>query len=729
MNLPTTKQILQVAVPTPLRKSFDYLLPENCNIEALTPGIRVQVPFGKRSLVGILLGTKNSSATPQEQLKQAESLLDEQPILGTQLLELCRWSAAYYQHPIGEVIAAALPKHLRSGRDLPSNGWRLTRRGLGLPPGAMKRAAKRAKALEHLQSGAVDDRLFVEQEISKTVLRELSKLELIERCAVTSRQKFDVQISGAPALSKEQADAIDGLELGSFSAHLLDGITGSGKTEVYLQLIARTLARGEQALVLVPEIGLTPQTLERFEKRFDAPIVALHSGIADGERLERWQRGRLGNAAIVIGTRSAVFAPLAKLGLIVVDEEHDGSYKQQDGFRYSARDIAVKRAQLEDCPVLLGSATPSLESVSNCQRGRYVHHRLSERQGGGALPILQTIDLRGQTLQSGISDSLMLELQETIRSGKQALLFLNRRGYAPTLQCHDCGWIAGCQHCDTRLTVHLQRRQLLCHHCGFRRKLMSACDECGSRALLAKGLGTEQLDAFLSQQLNCPIHRIDSDNAKGGSAANTFAQLREDPSPCVILGTQMLTKGHHFPHVQLVGIVDTDALLHGTDFRGPERMAQLVTQVAGRAGREQVGGLVLLQTHYPDDPLLAMLMKGGYRQISDNLLSARARQKLPPHGQLFMLRTDSKSEKEGEDLLSSIKRDALPLIPRSCQVIGPLPSALPRRAGRFRHQIWCMSPARADAQIALSKLIACAEKYKRSSHTNWFVDVDPQDVV
>ncbi|MEM6545505.1 MAG: primosomal protein N', partial [Pseudomonadota bacterium] len=448
-----------------------------------------------------------------------------------------------------------------------------------------------------------------------------------------------------------------------------------------------------------------------------------------GERLERWQRGRLGNAAIIIGTRSAVFAPLAKLGLIVVDEEHDGSYKQQDGFRYSARDIAVKRAQLEDCPVLLGSATPSLESVSNCQRGRYVRHRLRERQGGGALPILQTIDLRGQNLQSGISDALLVALRETIAAGKQALLFLNRRGYAPTLQCHDCGWIAGCEHCDTRLTVHLKHRQLLCHHCGFRRKLMNTCDDCGSRALLAKGLGTEQLDSFLSEQLHCPIHRIDSDNAKGRTAAEKFAQLREDPCPCVIIGTQMLTKGHHFPHVQLVGIVDTDALLHGTDFRGPERMAQLVTQVAGRAGREQVGGLVLLQTHYPDDPLLAMLLKQEYEQLSEKLLSTRERQKLPPCGHLFMLRTDSKHENDGEVLLSSVKREALPLIPRSCQIIGPLPSALPRRAGRFRHQIWCMSPVRGDAQLALSTLIACAENHKRSAHTNWFVDVDPQEVV
>ncbi len=562
------------------------------------------------------------------------------------------------------------------------------------------------------------------------MLRELGDKGLIERCQAPASTPSAALRESGPRLGNEQAATLEAVAPGAFAVHLLQGVTGSGKTEVYLQLIANCLSRGEQALVLIPEIGLTPQTVARFEARFATPVAVLHSGLADGQRLAAWQAAQSGGAGIIIGTRSAIFTPLARLGLIVIDEEHDASFKQQDGFRYSARDVAVKRAQLEDCPVILGSATPSLESLHNARRGRYQHHFLRGRQGGGELPQLQTVDLRGLPLNAGISDYLLAALRKTIEQDqRQALLFLNRRGFAPTLQCHHCGWVADCDHCDARLTVHLRNRCLRCHHCAARRPLPHACPDCGSTALLTHGLGTEQIEEFLRSVLRCPVHRVDSDAMRGRDAMQSLLEVAHSAEPCVILGTQMLTKGHHFPAVQLVGIIDADALLYSADFRGEERMAQLVVQVAGRAGRESAGGQVLIQTHYPDDPLFAALRDGDFEGITGRLLDKRESSALPPFGQLMLLRADARNEHEGETFLRSVRRDALPSLPGDCQLIGPLPSAMPRRAGRFRWQLWCLARSRRSALIASRQLVERADALKKSRELSWFIDVDPVDVL
>lgn len=720
--------ILQVAVPTPLRRLFDYLPAPGVDPSRLRPGCVLRVPFGKREVTGVLLALARDSATPIEQLRAALGLVEDSPLLPPAALALYRWATDYYFHPPGEVCAAALPRLLREGKALPREAWRLTARGHGLPEGALRRAPAQARALEALQRGAQLHTVLRETGISSAVLRELTHKGLIERCLWPPRHPTPRRRASGPPLAAEQSAAIEAVGLGQFQCHLLEGVTGSGKTEVYLQLIARCLDVGRQALVLIPEIGLTPQTLARFETRFETPIAILHSGLAEGRRLSAWEAARSGAAGIVIGTRSAVLTPLARLGLLVIDEEHDSAYKQQDGFRYSARDVAVKRAQLEGCPIVLGSATPSLETLRNARLGRYAHHRLTGRRGG-ALPTLHTIDLRGKSLRAGLSDDLLQAVKDTVEIDKrQVLLFLNRRGYAPTLQCHSCGWVAGCEHCDARLTVHLRRRALRCHHCAARKPLPVQCPACFGSVLLTRGLGTEQTEDFLRSRFKCPIHRVDSDAMRGPEAMQALLSIARGEEPCIILGTQMLTKGHHFPALQLVGIIDADALLYSADFRGEERMAQLIVQVGGRAGRERRGARVLIQTHNPKAELFAVLKAASYSALAEKLLIEREARGLPPSGQLLLLRVDARREAQAERFLQELRRAVDARLPGETRCFGPLPSSMPRRAGRFRWQIWCLSPTRRASHRAARQLVAAASEQDRPRDLNWFIDVDPIDM-
>lgn len=722
--------VLRLAVPVPLRRLFDYTPPDDVNPRDLRPGQRLRVPFGSRELTAVLTDIADSSEFDADQLRPASALLDQAPLVSESVQQLCLWAANHYQHPVGDVFSAALPKLLREGRDLPQDGWRLTTRGLGLADGALARARSQAKAIALLQAAPRSGTDLADAGVSAAVLRELVRKDLIERCTLEAGPLDTSTREAGPVLLAEQSAAVDAVNLGRFGCHLLQGITGSGKTEVYLQLIARCLGEGRQALVLIPEIGLTPQTVARFEARFQTSIAVLHSGLGDGQRLAAWQAARSGQAGIVMGTRSAVFTTLANPGLIIVDEEHDGSYKQQDGFRYAARDVAVKRAQLEGCPVVLGSATPSLESLLNAHRGRYQVHHLNERPGSAALPRLETIDLRRQPLQGGMTETLLSAVRQTVQiDGHQALLFLNRRGYAPTLQCHSCGWVADCDHCDARMTVHLRDRRLRCHHCTAQRPLPGQCPDCGSSSLLTRGLGTEQAEEQLRQLLPCPVHRVDSDALRTREAMSSLLDIARAGEPCVILGTQMLTKGHHFPAVQLVGVMDADALLYSADFRGEERMAQLITQVSGRAGRERSGGRVLIQTHYPDDPLFAALQRNDYSALGAALLQRRQATGMPPFGQLLLLRADARDERLGEQFLVSLKKQVLPTLDPACRLLGPLPSAMPRRAGRFRWQLWCMAPSRSTAHRAAQQLVQAGEALGPRRDLGWFVDVDPQDVL
>ena len=431
----------------------------------------------------------------------------------------------------------------------------------------------------------------------------------------------------------------------------------------------------------------------------------------------------------MIGTRSAVFTPLRNPGWIIVDEEHDASYKQQDGFRYSARDVAVKRGQLEHCPVLLGSATPSLETLQNAMSGRYRLHRLSERAGGARMPSLEPLDVRRVALQAGLSDALIEAVESTLAGGGQALLFLNRRGYAPTLRCHDCGWIADCRHCDARLTLHRRRGKLRCHHCGSSASAPARCPACNGPHLLTSGLGTEQAEEFLAKRFSdWPLYRVDSDSVKGRDAMASLVDKINSGQPCILLGTQMLTKGHHFPAVNLVAVLDMDSMLFSTDFRGEERMAQLLTQVAGRAGRADLPGRVLLQTHYPDHPMVRSLIHQPYRELALAILARRREAGLPPVGKIVLLRSDCADAEVGEKFLHDLRRGVEPSLPPGCSLIGPLPSPMHRRAGMYRCQLLLSAPGYAAAQAAADRLVAGAETLPSRRGLKWTIDVDPQDI-
>ena len=514
-----------------------------------------------------------------------------------------------------------------------------------------------------------------------------------------------------------------------FRAFLLDGVTGSGKTEVYLRLIQDVLAAGRQALVLVPEIGLTPQLERRIQARLGAPMAVLHSGLGERERELAWRAAADGAAALVLGTRSAVFAPLPRLGLVVVDEEHDLSFKQQDGFRYSARDLAVRRAQRAGCPVILGSATPSLETLHSAQRGRYDWLHLTGRAGGAQPPRLDVIDIRAQPLDGGLSRVLVRDLGAEITAGNQVLLFLNRRGFAPILTCHDCGWVGGCPHCDARLTLHLTRRRLACHHCGWVRAIPQVCPDCAKDDLRALGQGTERLEEEVARLFpGVPMARIDRDSTRGGRLARLLEGARRGDFP-ILIGTQMLAKGHHLPGVTLVGILDLDQGLYGADYRAPERMAQLIVQVAGRAGRAERPGRVVLQTRHPDHPLLEALLRGGYAAFAEGALAERRAALLPPFSHQALLRAEGRTAKDAVDLLAGAAARAREIGLTGLSLWGPVAAPMERRAGRYRAQLLAQAERRTDLQTFLATWVPGLRSLKVPAGARWSLDVDPQEML
>ena len=594
---------LQVAVDLPLAVLFDYRPPAGLDAAAIAPGTRVLVPFGQGERVGVVVAVTPGSDRGQAGLKALTSVLDPAPLFAAADLSLIRWAADYYRHPLGETLFGALPARLRRPEPLldpRARGWRLTQAGSDLAPAArdavLARAPRQAAVLARFQTGAeAQDQTLTAADLTLSLgecaaaLRALAARGWIEPCWLDPSPPAPSAPVPGPELHPEQAQAVaavcSAMASGGFRAFLLDGVTGSGKTEVYLRLIQAALAAGRQTLVLVPEIGLTPQLERRMGTRLGVPMAVLHSGLAERERELAWRAAASGAAALVLGTRSAVFTPLPRLGLVVVDEEHDGSFKQQDGLHYSARDLAVRRAQVAGCPVVLGSATPALETLHNAERGRYTWLRLTERAGGASPPRIDLLDIRGQPLEGGLSRVLVRDLGLEIAAGNQVLLFLNRRGFAPVLTCHDCGWVGGCPHCDARLTLHLHHRRLACHHCGWTQPIPRACPDCAKDDLRAMGQGTERLGEDVARLFpEVPAARIDRDSTRGGGLRRLLEGARRGDYP-ILIGTQMLAKGHHLPGVTLVALIDLDQGLFGADYRAPERMAQLIVQVAGRAGR------------------------------------------------------------------------------------------------------------------------------------------------
>jgi primosomal protein N' (replication factor Y) len=728
--------ILRIAVPTPLRQSFDYLLPNSCSDLPL-PGIRVKVPFQHRMLVGILLEMPAEASVAVHKLKQAVELIDTVPVIPADILELCLWAADYYHHPVGDVLDTALPVLLRQGKAVElatESYWILTPEGRALDMDSLKRAPRQQELLQWLtlHPQGVTRRQLQEQDVQSTVLKTLCQKGWV----VTQKKIFSELMASATlqeeplALNSAQLAAVTEIIASAdmFKVFLLDGVTGSGKTEVYLQAITEVLARQKQVLVLVPEIGLTPQTIQRFRQRFSVTVVALHSGLSDKERLNAWIAAKTGTAKIIIGTRSAIFSPFAKLGLIIVDEEHDLSFKQQEGFRYHARDLAIMRARALQIPIVLGSATSSLETLCRTEQGRYQHLRLPERAGLAQPPRFQVLDIRKADLDEGVSQALLQAIREHVNQGGQVMLFLNRRGFAPVLMCHACGWVATCKRCDARMTFHHEPRRLHCHHCDAQRPIFKKCDSCGADDLQIIGLGTERLELAIQKHFpELSIARIDRDSTqRKGSMENLLDSIQRGDHQ-ILIGTQMLAKGHHFPNVTLVGIIDTDGGFFSTDFRAIERMGQLILQVAGRAGRAAKAGTVMIQTRHPDHPLLQQLLRESYYYFATTLLKERAQAELPPYAYLALFRAEAHQQDDAMQFLKQIKTmvdasgDAVP-------IWGPVPAPLPRRAGRYRVQLLMQAQKRPLLQRCLKRILPEIEKIPGKQNIRWSLDVDPLDM-
>lgn len=724
-------QYLEVAVPTPLRRSFHYLPPSKTNIDRLVTGLRVKVPFGRQKLVGILLGTTRDPGVASDKIRSAIEIIDDQPVLPATLMTLCTWSADYYHHPVGDVMSAALPRLLRQGEPR-SELQALLVPVEGARGGDLTRAPAQAGLLRKLQ-GAGSGLSVTELkrlDISRSVINGLIGKGLAAWQTHTEVPRhFDpdtVQVNTPDIeLYDEQRQAVAAIDRPG--VWLLYGITGSGKTEVYLRLIEDMLRAGKQSLVLVPEIGLTPQLVARFTRRFSVRIEVIHSGLTDRERLSAWRAAECGAAGIVIGTRSAIFTPLASPGLLVVDEEHDSSFKQQDGFRYSARDLAIMRGRLEGVPVILGSATPSLETLHNVDLGKYQRLDLSRRPGDAEPARYRVMNIRNEKLDEGFSPHLIELVREHLNEGNQVLVFLNRRGFAPVLLCHECGWIARCRRCDARLTYHHGRRKLICHHCGSTNTLQPNCPECASNQLVPLGAGTERLEQTLSRLLpGNKIVRIDGDTTRKKDYMEKVLQEVRGGEPAVLIGTQLLAKGHHFPDVTLAAIVDVDSGFYSADFKAIEKMGQLILQVGGRSGRASKRGLVAIQTHFPGDPMLRTLIQDGYIAFAQKILQERREYELPPWHHMTLFRAESVSKTLPLTFLTEITDKTASS--DTVNVLGPVPSPMEKRAGKYRAQLLLSSPNRKALRTQVKQCIEIAENAPAAHKVRWSVDVDPVDL-
>jgi len=730
---------LNIAIASPLRQHFDYLPPKGSENTNFQVGSRFLIPFGRRTVTGILVGISDHSDVPTNKLRPALKLLDSEPLLSTEIMSLLQWASDYYHHPIGDALQHALPVLLRQGKKAAARTetvWQLSETGQSATLDELKRAPKQAALLQQLQvspttSFTKDD--FNQQHSQwRTPLAGLVKRNWVIESQRRGLLKQSTDSDMAPELNNEQRAAIGSVSanMEGFQAYLLDGVTGSGKTEVYLGIIEHALTQGRQALVLVPEISLTPQTVSRFQRRFDVPIAVMHSGLGKSERLDAWLAARNGEAKIVIGTRSALFTPMATLGVIIIDEEHDTSFKQSTGFRYHARDLAVLRARQLNIPIILGSATPSLESLVNVEQARYQKLILSHRTSTSTPPPIRTIDLRGQPIESGLSRSLLENITEHLERDEQVLLFLNRRGYAPTLCCHDCGWIADCPRCDAKLTLHAAKQQLRCHHCTTEQSMPAHCPECGSSELRALGQGTERIESTLSSQFpNVDIIRVDRDTTRRKDAMQTMLDKIHEGKKAILVGTQMLAKGHDFPNVTLVGILDADQGLFGIDFRASESMAQQIIQVAGRAGRADKPGKVLVQTYHPDHPLLQTLLTQGYPAFAQQAIQERREVELPPYSSMVLLRAEASQRTLPMEFLSKAYASAIQCGSQQIELLGPLPAPMERRAGRYRAQLLLQSKKRKPLQQLLKKLITELDKMPESRRVRWSIDVDPVDTL
>jgi primosomal protein N' (replication factor Y) len=634
-----------------------------CDQEIET-GVRVKVSFGAKKVIGIVLSNKDKSEF--KKLKSVEEILDESPILDTPILNFLFWAAKYYHHPIGEVLLAAMPKNLRLGKPA------VIKKVIGLP----------------------------------------NKIQAPD---------FDI--------TEEQDRAIKAIlaKQNAYHGFLLHGVTGSGKTEVYLRITQEILNQGKQVLVLVPEIGLTPQMISRFESRLDTRVVAIHSQLNETQKLDAYLLAKETQAGVILGTRSAIFAPMPNLGLIIVDEEHDGSFKQQSSFRYSARDLSFIRAKQADIPLVLGTATPSLESLKNAMDNKLTRLTLANRAGGAIMPKVSLIDMRSNF--DGVLSKLLIEkMQQYLAKGRQVMLFINRRGYAPVYFCTECGWKSECSHCNASMIYHRHINRLKCHHCGDEKMPEQTCPDCSQSTLEIYGYGTERLEETLGSHFpDTPIIRIDRDTTRRKKALAQHLEKINSGDPCIIVGTQMLAKGHDFSNLAMVGILDIDGGFLSINFRATEYLAQLLIQVSGRAGRGLEQGEVVIQTRYPDHPMFNYVLSNRYTQFASGLLKQRMSAAMPPFAHQALLCANAKNKQNAQEFLQEVAGLLKNINMDTVEIWGPVANSIEKKADYYYFNLYLQSNDRSALHQMLATFNQHVDTIKLKNKVRWYLDVDPID--
>lgn len=722
------QKIIRVALPVNIDELFDYLpMPE------LTPqiGCRVLVPFGRRKLVGVVLDITDHSAIAEAKLKAIISYLDKQTLLQAQDVKFINWAKAYYHEPIGQVVAAALPCLLRQDISLTTDMFATYM----VAPMAVKVKSAQQLALYKFVSEQIAGSSYFSMlkrgYSRRTITALLAKKILVISDNISTDTTTCLVKDDQIVLNDEQQIAVESIATSrSDEVFLLEGITGSGKTQVYMEAIAATLKLGKQVLVLLPEIGLTPQTLRRFKVKFSVNIAVLHSRLSESVRFATWMEAVTGQARLVIGTRLAIFTPMPDLGMIIIDEEHDLSFKQHSGFRYMARDLAVVKAKMYNIKLVMGTATPSLETYNNAQAGRYTHLSLTKRAAGASLPTISLIDLRNKRVEYGLTAPLIKEIKSHLAADNQVLLFLNRRGYCPVILCHSCGWSAKCEACDSNYSYHKEKQLLFCHSCNSKKTLMSKCGNCNSTELIQVGLGTEKLAEGVEKIFpDTKIIRVDRDAVTANNTLEDLLASAYAGASQVIVGTQMLAKGHHLPKLTLVAILDADGALYSSDFRATERLMQTIVQVAGRAGRGDTPGKVVIQTHMPGNAFLQSVLQNSYNDFINMALNERSQASMPPYTALALLTADANSLGVALNFLKRIRADNIKYLPSGVTMLGPMTAVLSKRSGKYRGQVLIHSLAKNTLQDFLAMLVPKINTVKTPSDLRWFIDVDPLEML
>ena len=728
-------KICSFALSLPVYHLFDYELLEGAKA---IPGMRFKLPFGRGQKMGVLVACQEQPISQHKNIKAVLTKLDEEPLLSSHLMQLACWLADYYCQPLGEVLFQFLPGKARKVEPLTETRvqiWTANPIEDEILMSIRRKAPRQYDvllALKQSANGLNAAELRQIHEAWHQPVKILQSRGLVERTYRENLSFSKVNLQPGFKLTENQQKICSQMSLltEQFLVHLLQGVTGSGKTEVYLELMLQVIQQGKQVIYLVPEIGLTPQLLERLQSRLGQGVVSSHSALTDLQRYQSWDQFKRGIAQVIIGTRSALFSESQNLGLIIIDEEHDASFRQQDGIRYHARDVAIKRAQMLDIPVVLGSATPSLESLHNLSKPHYRLYRLDTRVNNSKPPTIELLDCSQVPLNTGCSPQLLKAIKQHLNAQGQVLLYLNRRGFAPVVMCHECGWQSSCYQCDARMTLHQSVNKLICHHCGFSVMVPHKCPDCGVKEIRHYGVGTQQLEEFLKLQFpTVEVIRIDRDSVKSSKHFELKMKPVREGNPCILVGTQMLAKGHDYPHITLVGLLDSDQALYSSFYRASERLVQTVLQVSGRAGRAEKKGQALLQTAFPSHPLMLNLCHQSYSELVTGILQEREMVRFPPYARVVTFQVDAVELALAMQKLDQLKQILTELNTASpVKIIGPMPALMTRRIGRFRAQLSILSDNTQAIRQILQQLMTKIQGIRNTAKSRLTIDVDPLDL-